>query len=162
MSSRWTIEDLKKIRPNINIQDFTHQPKNRSIVIDNVEVFKKVKKARGHEEDDLQENCVKAFRLIYPKYKGLLYAIPNGGVRNAIEANRLIRGGVRPGVLDLALDLPSGKWHGMKIEIKTDKGRLSNYQIQYIKDVQDNYYCCVCRSVEQFLKEVKEYLSEEA
>ncbi len=41
----------------------------------------------------------------YPELQ-LLYHIPNGGSRNAIEAKNLKRQGVKPGVPDLCLPVP--------------------------------------------------------
>lgn len=121
--------------------------------------LKKVKRPNKHEEDDLQMNCIETFRLIYPKLWRRLYHIPNGGKRDTREAERLREMGVIPGCLDLFFSIPKGKWHGMYAEAKTQTGRLSEHQITFIKEMKEDYYCCVFRSVEDFLKEIKEYLS---
>lgn len=65
----------------------------------------------NHPEHELQKSCVKWFRLQYPEYTNLLFAIPNGGKRNAREAARLKAEGVTPGVPDLFLQLPFIRIH---------------------------------------------------
>lgn len=39
-----------------------------------------------HIESQIQKDCVTWFRLQYPKIGRLLFAVPNGGARNAKEA----------------------------------------------------------------------------
>jgi hypothetical protein len=58
-----------------------------------------------HEESRLQRACVQWFRLQYPAHT--LFAIPNGGKRNAREAGILKAEGVLPGVADLFLMYPN-------------------------------------------------------
>lgn len=58
----------------------------------------------------------------------LLYHIPNGGTRDPIEAKHLKQQGVKPGVPDLCLPVPHGKYHGLYIEMKTPEGRTSRDQ----------------------------------
>lgn len=55
-----------------------------------------------------------------------LIHIPNGGKRNAREAARFKRMGVRPGVHDYHLPVPRGDWHGLWIELKAPPGRRSS------------------------------------
>ena len=45
-------------------------------------------------EHSLQVCCVHWFRLQYPQYATLLFAVPNGGARNAITAGKLKAEGV--------------------------------------------------------------------
>ena len=40
-----------------------------------------------YQESQLQQMCVRYFRYKYPQY--LIYAVPNGGLRNSAEAKRL-------------------------------------------------------------------------
>ncbi len=50
-----------------------------------------------------------------------LFAIPNGGKRNPREASRLKAQGVKKGVSDLMLALPSAGFSGLWIELKAPK-----------------------------------------
>ena len=54
-----------------------------------------------------------------------LIAIPNGGKRNASEAARMKKQGVKAGVSDLFLALPSKQFHGLWIEMKAPKTNAS-------------------------------------
>ena len=54
---------------------------------------------RNHKEDNLQKACVTWFRLQYPDV--VIFAIPNGGSRNPIEAAKLKATGTLAGVADL-------------------------------------------------------------
>ena len=54
----------------------------------------KTRKTNRHDEDDLQAAIVRFFAYQYPEYAGLLFAVPNGGQRNAREGARLKKGGV--------------------------------------------------------------------
>lgn len=58
----------------------------------------------------------------------MLYAIPNGGHRHKAVAGKLKAEGVKAGVWDVALDVPRGRYHGLKIEMKWDNNNLTNNQ----------------------------------
>ncbi len=148
----WTSEHIEKIKER------GMEVNENKIVSPTPELLKKVKRVMKHNESDLQKRCVETFRLIYPKLKRRLFAIPNGGYRDAIGASILFGEGVLPGVSDLMLAIPKNNYAGMFIEMKTEHGRLSGYQENFIKEMSGDYKCVVCRSLEEFLKEVKEYL----
>lgn len=158
----WTSNDIENLRKRGMVATSSGLKYN---IIEST-LLKKVKRNNRHEESDLQINCLETFRLIYPKYRYKLFAIPNGGRRDSREGERMVREGVLKGCLDLFLAIPrynfgdkyGVNFGGMWIEIKTSTGRLSDYQIQFIKEMQSDYQCCIVRSVEEFLKEVKEYL----
>ena len=52
----------------------------------------------------------------------LMLHIPNGGKRKPIEARHLKEQGVKPGVPDILLPVPRGKYHGLFVEMKRTKG----------------------------------------
>lgn len=83
-----------------------------------------------HQEDILQQSVFKWFSLQYPEKRGLLFHVPNGGKRSAIEAGKFKSMGVVPGVCDLLL-IHAGRLYG--IELKTEKGKLSPHQINIHK-----------------------------
>jgi len=105
-----------------------------------------------HQESKEQQALIAWSDIYYDKklkltLKNFLFAIPNGGKRNVLEAARLKKEGVRAGVPDLFLALPSNKYHGLFIEMKSTFGRLTEHQKKYIKLLTDqNYKCVVCRS----------------
>lgn len=113
-----------------------------------------------HPESQLQQACVKWFRLQYPKYEKLLYAIPNGGARSKITAAILKGEGVVSGIPDLKLAVPRKEYHGLYIEMKI-KG---NYPEDNQKEViallkQQGYMVEICYTIDEFMKIVNGYLS---
>ena len=74
----------------------------------------------------------------------LLHAIPNGGSRHPAEAKNLKAAGVKPGVPDLCLPVARGKYHGLYIELKSSKGKLSEYQDQWLKSLSHQGFLAIC------------------
>lgn len=89
---------------------------------------KKSRRPPRDEEHRLQCGCVSWFCLQYHAWRGLLFAVPNGGRRDGITGKKLKDEGVVPGVSDLLLLYPSGKYHALCVEMKTPKGRQSEVQ----------------------------------
>lgn len=74
-------------------------------------------------ESDLQAAIIRWASTMegrYPELRWLTHC-PNGGRRNAREAMNLKAQGVRPGILDLFLDVPRGGYHGFRWELKRPK-----------------------------------------
>lgn len=94
----------------------------------------------------------------YPELT-MLFHIPNGGKRNAREAARFKRMGVKPGVPDLFLPVPRGRFHGLFIELKASKGKLSDYQKQWLQELESSgYAACVCFGFEEAQRDIIKYL----
>jgi len=123
-----------------------------------------------HIESKLQQQCVAWFRYQYPSYT--LFAIPNGGKRNATEAKIMKAEGVVAGVADLFLmhqrneitytGIKSHLTHcnGLFIEIKTEKGKQTESQKEFeCAATFSNYKYVVCRSLDEFVLTVNNYLS---
>jgi hypothetical protein len=111
-----------------------------------------------HLEDNLQKACVTWFRLQYPGIAPLLFAIPNGGRRNAREAARLKSQGVTPGVPDLFLAIPIHGSPGCFFELKVGKNTLTESQKQMHEMLnQRGYICFVIRSLDEFMNTIREY-----
>lgn len=75
-------------------------------------------------EEQEQAAVIEWRDLMVPQFPDLedLIHIPNGGLRSKSEAVRFKRLGVRPGVSDLFLPAPRGKYHGLWIEMKRQQG----------------------------------------
>lgn len=112
----------------------------------------------GKSESHTQQKCVEWFRYLYPKL--ILFAIPNGGARSKPEASIMKGEGVLKGVLDLFLMEPRGMYHGMFIEMKHNKNGLTREQIQFfLAAEQRKFKCVVCKHLDEFMKEVTNYLN---
>ena len=118
---------------------------------------------RHHPESVLQRMCVRYFRLQYPQYAKLLFAIPNGGRRSAIEAAIMQGEGVIPGVPDLFFAKPGGPHNsnGMFIEMKAGAGssRVSKPQLEmHERLTKSGYAVHVCNSFDLFASIIENYL----
>ncbi len=79
-------------------------------------------------EDKLQSSIwIKAWNE-YPEARRCMWAVPNGGVRNQLEAIKLKATGVLPGVFDMHL-----YWQNQLycFEFKVGYNNLSDHQIQW-------------------------------
>ena len=95
---------------------------------------------------------------VCPQLK-LLYHIPNGGSRNAIEAANLKKQGVKAGVPDICLPVPNKGYHGLYIELKYGKNKPSENQKQWIKALdKQGYRAVVCYGCVEAQKEICSYL----
>ncbi len=111
-----------------------------------------------HLESNLQKMCVRWFRLQYPDK--LIFAIPNGGARNQITGAILKAEGVLAGVPDLFIAAKSfyGEYHGLFIEMKSEKGRLTDSQKEVGNKLSKaGYKVEVCFDIEQYAKIVNGY-----
>ena len=94
----------------------------------------------------------------------LIFAIPNGamlggGRVGAIRANILKAEGMRPGVSDLFLPCARGKYHGLFLETKTNKGVVSDNQKEFIAGVEtQGYYAVVCHGASELIEATQWYL----
>lgn len=124
-----------------------------------IEIYK-MKKQKGVKESDIQKQCVLWFRLQYPKK--LLFSIPNGaylGGQNRFAMYAMLKNtGLTKGIPDLFL-AEGNFYNGLFIEMKTPKGVLSDDQKEIKTKLMDaDYKVVVCRSLEDFKKEIKNYV----
>lgn len=112
-------------------------------------------------ESRLQIACVKWFRLQYPKAANLLNSVPNGGARNVVTGAIIKAEGAVRGVADLELNIARGGWFGLKIEMKTEKGRQSPHQREWQSEIErQGYMYIVARSFEEFRECVSWYMAQ--
>lgn len=110
------------------------------------------------------EEQVALFRWAdFEKYKypelALLYHVPNGGSRNAIEAKRLKMQGVKAGVPDLCLPVARGKWHGLYIELKAGRNKTTQLQDMWLEKLREQDYVAeVCYGWRQAAEVLEKYL----
>lgn len=111
------------------------------------------------EEHGLQARGVKWFRWLYPQL--LIYAIPNGGKRDKVEAARLKAEGVEEGIPDLHVPVAAGEFHSLYIETKTQDGTLSPAQIIKHPLLRALGHCVIVpRTFEEFQSGINDYLNQ--
>jgi hypothetical protein len=112
-------------------------------------------------ESLIQVACVTWFTYQYQDWALLLHHSPNGGYRNAKEAAKFKRMGVRAGFPDLILLLPNGTYNYLAVEMKTNESgsRQTERQLLYqrIMESHGGKYV-VCRSEQEFETIVNDYL----
>ena len=89
------------------------------------------------------------------------FAIPNGGKRSKTEAARMVAQGVRPGVPDLMIPRAAGKYHGLFIEMKREKGSTAPAdQIAWIETLNaEGYYARVCKGFDEARETIELYMA---
>lgn len=121
----------------------------------------KSRKKPTDDEHKIQCACVKWFRLEFPKLRNILFAIPNGGRRDAVTGAKLKEEGATSGVSDLILLKSNRFYGGLCIEMKKPGGYQSPAQKEWQKDAEANgAKYVVCRSLDEFMKVVTDYLND--
>jgi hypothetical protein len=119
-------------------------------------------------ESNLQQQCVKWFRL-QPEFRnydgndltGHLFSIPNGGKRSAVTGAIMKREGARAGVADLFLMKQTDYYAGLFIELKVGKNKQQDTQIEFEIDCKwAGYKYAVCRSLDEFIATITDYLND--
>lgn len=114
-----------------------------------------------HIESRIQQECIRWFRLQYPRYYYNLFSVPNGGARTKIEGKILKAEGTVAGVSDLILLFPSKDYHGVCIEMKTGEktSRQSMSQKEFQRATEEaGYQYVVIRSFDEFKAFIDNYL----
>lgn len=111
----------------------------------------KPKKRRGdpeHQQQKILMTRLKALAENLPRYAMAwkrTYATPNAGNRRKGAAGRLKAEGMKPGISDLFVAFPVGRFHGCYIEMKRiDGGKLSREQDVWIRDSLALGYMAAC------------------
>lgn len=120
----------------------------------------KQRKSHTDKEHQLQVECVKWFRLQYPYLAHALFAVPNGGRRDATTGAKLKAEGALAGVSDLVLLHPSGRHCALLIEMKSQKGTQSNKQKEWQAKItsRGEYKYVICRNFDDFKREIETYI----
>ena len=123
---------------------------------------KTTRKPSTDEEHRIQCSCVRWFTLKYPQYRGLLFAVPNGGRRDAVTGAKLKAEGVIAGVSDLIFLKRNSRYCGLLIEMKKPKGKQSESQKEWerIINTLGEFKYVRCHSFDQFQHEVEEFLND--
>lgn len=116
-------------------------------------------------EDNLQIACINWFKYQYPNT--LITSFPAGYVFAGTQQQRKRTGkrmndmGYRKGIPDLFIIHPNNRFHGLFIELKTEKGNVSKEQKEMLKRLDElGYFTSICRSLDDFMFTVNSYLHE--
>lgn len=88
--------------------------------------------------------------------------VPNGGARSSIEAAIFAGQGVRKGYPDYVLDLPLGRYHGMRLELKAlNAGKPDDEQLELLARLERaGYFVRVAWGADDAIRAVYDYLAQ--
>lgn len=86
--------------------------------------------------------------------------IPNEGARNPSFGAKLKKLGMKRGVPDLFIAVPSNGFHGAWIEVKQPKGKLTKEQEIFLDRANKNgYFTAVVYSVDEGINAISWYMN---
>jgi hypothetical protein len=104
-------------------------------------------------ENRIQQECYMWFHNTYAEYRGLLFAVPNGGARSIIEGKLFKETGVVSGISDLLLMVDTETFC---FELKNIYGHQSDNQKRWQKLVErEGFKYYIIRDLEEFKNIVK-------
>ena len=78
--------------------------------------------------------------------------VPNGGLRNARVGAELKRQGVKRGVPDVLIFVPSGEYVGLAIELKVGRNRLTPEQADWLAGLESaGWATAVCHDIDEVI-----------
>lgn len=95
------------------------------------------------------------------QYPGILYCASAGGMFTSMkQAIKMKMTGYVKGFPDLQICEPNEKYHGLFIEVKTEKGVVSKEQKEWIKQLNKRgYYATYVKGSEEAIKVIDAYFS---
>ena len=93
-----------------------------------------------------------------PEWK-MLFSIPNGGYRKLKTGARMKRTGLKAGIPDIFLPVGRGMYHGLFIEMKSEKGTVQKNQKAWHTTLRlQGYKVEVCRGCESAVEVIDEWI----
>ena len=105
----------------------------------------------------LQAEVVKYISLQYPKAK---YCASLGGIYTSpTQAVKAKRTGYKRGFPDLQITEAKGGYFGLFLELKTNKGRATKDQKEWIKDLTNRgYKALIVKGIDECIKAIDNYM----
>ena len=91
-----------------------------------------------------------------------IFHIPNEAKRSPAVAARLKAEGLRPGIPDLCVPVAKGIFHSLYIEMKDEKGRLTDAQIEWLVRLRKEGMCAYCcKGAANAIELISRYMDED-
>jgi hypothetical protein len=111
------------------------------------------------EETRIQIAVMEWLKLQYPDIERWAFHVANERKTSISYGSLLKRMGVKAGVPDLFIMEPVAPYHGLVIELKTEKGKKSLKQIEFVTAMQaKGYYSCFCFGFDEAISTITNYL----
>ena len=89
----------------------------------------------------------------------LMFHVPNEGKRSVYSGAELKRAGLKKGVPDVMLPVARKGYHGLAIEMKAGKNKLTEEQKKWLTGLaKEGWLCYVCRGYEAAATVLGEYM----
>lgn len=112
-------------------------------------------------EAKLQTVFMHWLSLQYPEVFEVTHSIPNSGLRTKAEGARQVAMGLKAGMPDINMPVPTAKFPGMFIELKWGDNKPNEKQIAMLKRLRAlGYRCEVCYTLEELMHVTKDYLKD--
>jgi hypothetical protein len=114
------------------------------------------------EEQAIQINLINWFKEEYPQLSDDIHHFANERKCSYQEGRKLKKMGVTKGVSDIFLGIPTELFYGLWIELKTEKGKLTDEQIKFInKKNERGYFAIAVWGLEAAKEVIRTYLRDE-
>ncbi|MEC6833033.1 hypothetical protein VXS06_14795 [Photobacterium toruni] len=114
----------------------------------------------GKPEHYIQVRIFYLLERDHPDFYYHAYSVPNGGLRAKRTAAELLHEGVKDGVPDMQISVPRGGYHGMYLEVKTDKGKPSSHQVERVSKLcEQGYYAVICKGFDACWSAINRYMN---
>ena len=118
------------------------------------------KKKKRNLEESMCCGFWRAFQMQYPKLVCVTTHFPAGGLRTAKTGKLMKDLGTQAGFPDYQVMVAKGGFHGLFLEFKTNKNRLTANQKFRMEALRgQGYACAVVRSVDQAFAVIDLYLN---
>src|SRR6185503_7847972 len=108
---------------------------------------------KSASESAIQSAYIEWVKLQYPRIAEVTASIPNGGKREVKYGYRLKREGLKKGFPDVGVFVSRGRYHGLFIEFKSQKGIVRKEQSMIMESLsREGYLCEACKSLEEAIE----------
>lgn len=117
------------------------------------------KAQRANHEHYIQVRIFYNLERDHPEIYYFSKAVPNGGARAKKTAFEMQAEGLKPGSPDIDIEIPRGRYHGMKLEVKTKSGAASAEQKERVAKLNEiGYYAVICKGFDECWRHIMAYI----
>jgi hypothetical protein len=117
-----------------------------------------MKKKRHYPESQICISLYQWFCLQYPRHEPRYLRLEVGGQRTKVSQSILKAEGNKSGVSDVLIALPKGKYAGLWLEVKTEKGKMTNNQKIFHVEMYPDYQCKSGYGFDQCTRIITQYM----
>jgi len=94
-----------------------------------------------------------------PKLAPFCFSVPNERKTSPMHGALLKKMGLKPGVADIFIAIPSGEYHGLWVEMKAGKNKPTPLQLEFLANMKSKGYAtAICYDAPTAIKTLEDYL----